>query len=228
MKFFPEDISTYGQEIDNLFYFIFLFVAIAFVISVFVLIYPLIANRAGKNKKASYITGEKRGHFAWITRALVLLALSDFVILFAEHKAWDTVENIPKMEDLRVGVTGRQWNWIFTYPGPDGKLNTSDDLVVDSLNSELHVPVHSNVVVELRAIDVLHSFFVPNARLKHDCIPGRMTTKWFNLTRTGRYDIVCAEICGTLHGNMRNFLRVESRADYDAYVKALAERSGKK
>lgn len=225
MKLFPENISTYGHEIDNLFWLILVFVAVAFVISAFVLIYPLFKYNSNKVKRAEYFTGESKKHFKWITIALVLLALSDFIIVFAEHDAWETIENAPEKADVHVGITGRQWNWIFTYPGKDGVLYTSDDVVVDDQNSELHVPVNKNIVFDLRSKDVLHSFFVINTRLKQDVIPGRTNTRWFNITKEGKYDIACAEICGILHSGMRNFLVVESQEKYDQYVQALYEKN---
>ena len=79
--------------------------------------------------------------------------------------------------------------------------------------------------MELRSRDVLHSFFVVNTRLKQDVIPGRMNTRWFNLTKEGKYDISCAEICGVLHAKMRNFLVVESQDKYEQYLKTLYEKN---
>lgn len=228
MKIFPENISTYGQEIDDLFWLILVFVTIAFVISLFALLYPLIKNRHQKVQRANYFTGEKRKHFRWITIALILLALSDFIILFAEHGTWEKIENIPPKSDVRICITGRQWNWIFTYPGPDGILYTSDDVVVDEQNSELHVPVNKNIVFDLKATDVVHSLFVINTRLKQDCIPGRTNTRWFNITKEGKYDISCAEICGVLHSRMRNFLVVESQEKYDQFLQSLYEKNAPK
>lgn len=225
MNIFPENVSTYGQEIDNLFWLVSVFVVIAFIISLFVLLYPLVKNNYKKVKRAEYFTGESKKHFRWITIALVLLALSDFVILLAEHHAWDEIENKPLQTDVHIAITGRQWNWIFSYPGPDGKLYTSDDVVVDEQNSELHIPINKNIVFDLRSTDVLHSFFVVNTRLKQDVIPGRMNTRWFNITKEGKYDISCAEICGVLHSKMRNFLVVESQEKYEQYLKSLYEKN---
>jgi len=67
----------------------------------------------------------------------------------------------------------KQFNWEMTYPGPDGKLGTKDDLMVEN---EMHVPVHKVVRIDLTSKDVIHSFFVPNLRLKQDAVPGRLTT----------------------------------------------------
>jgi cytochrome c oxidase subunit II len=224
MQIFPENVSTYGQEIDNLFWLVFAFAAIAFVISLFVLLYPLVNNHYKKVSRAQYITGEKKKHFRWILIALILLALSDFIILLVEHGTWEKIENVPAEKDVHIAITGRQWNWIFTYPGPDGKLYTADDVTIDEQNSELHVPVNKNIVIDLKARDVLHSFFVVNSRLKQDCIPGRTNSRWFNIIKEGRYDISCAEICGMLHSQMRNFLVVESQEKYEQYLKSIYEK----
>lgn len=218
LSIFPENVSTYGAEVDFLFWFILAFVLIAFVISLFVLIYPLYKFSASRNKTATHFTGEKKTHYKWIVTALVLLGASDFVILFAEHGTWDKIQSLPQQEDLRIGITGRQWNWIFTYPGPDGKLMTADDIVIDEQNSELHIPVNKNVVFELRSRDVVHSFYVPKTRIKQDVIPGRVTTAWFNITKEGRYELICAEICGIMHSSMRNFIVAESQESYEAYL----------
>lgn len=221
MKIFPENVSTYGHELDHLFWVILVFVAIAFVISAFVLLYPLFRYSSKNQPRAKYITGDSKKHFGWITAALVVLALSDFVILFSEHHAWNTIEDLPEQQDVHVLVTGRQWNWIFTYPGEDGKLYTEDDIMVDEINSELHVPVNKNIVFDLKSRDVLHSFFVVNSRLKQDVIPGRTNSRWINFTKEGKYDISCAEICGSMHSKMRNFIVVESQEKYEAYIKSL-------
>lgn len=218
---FPKSISTYGHEIDNLFWLITIIIGIAFFISLFILLYPIFNNRRGSVPRATYFTGEKKKHFRWVTIALVLLALSDFAILFAEHGTWAKMEENSIPADFHVAITGRQWNWIFTYPGKDGKLYTADDIMIDEQNSELHVPVNKNIVIDLKATDVLHSFFVAELRLKQDNIPGRTIRRWFNATVEGTYDMACAEICGVLHSQMRNFLVVESQEKFDSYMNDL-------
>ena|ERR1035438_8871926 len=228
MSIFPENISTYGQEIDNLFWLIFVFAFIAFVISLFVLIYPLFKYHYKKTGKAQYITGEKKNHFKWIVIALVVLACSDFAIMFAEHGTWAKIEQEPVTADLQIAVTGRQWNWIFTYPGKDGKLYTADDIMIDDQNSELHVPINKNIVFDLKSRDVVHSFFLKNVRLKQDAIPGRTMKRWFNCNKEGRYEIACSEICGMLHSQMRNWLVVDSQENFDKYMKTLYEKNSPK
>ncbi len=228
MNIFPENVTTYAGEIDNLFWLIFTFVAIAFVISVIALIYPMIRYSNKNSPKAEYITGEKKKHFKWITIALVLLAMSDFVILVVEHGTWDKIEMNPPTDGVRVGITGIQWNWVFTYPGPDGKINTSDDIVINEMESELHVPVNTNVIMELRSRDVIHNVFLPNARLKQDVLPGRTNIRWVNFTKEGKYELICSQICGVLHSKMRNFIVVDSKEKYDAFMKDLYEKHNPK
>lgn len=221
MSIFPENVSTYGQKIDDLFWLILVFVAIAFVASLFILIYPLIKYRHKNVQKAEYITGEKKKHMRWIVIALVLLLGSDFVILYVEHDTWGEIESPPPTADVHVGIIARQWNWIFVYPGPDGKLNTADDVVVDEMNSSLHVPVNKNIVFELRSQDVIHGFFLANTRLKQDALPGRTIIRWFNITKEGKYDISCTQICGILHSKMRNFVLAESEQKYKQFTDSL-------
>lgn len=218
---FPEGVSTLSSEIDNLFWLIFTFVMIAFVISLIALLYPLIKFSSQKNPTAKHIAGSGWGQMRWIVIPVVLLALSDFVILFVEYGTWaKTEKNIPQA-DVQIGVTGRQWNWIFLYPGPDNKLYTADDLTIDEQNSDLHIPVNKTIVFDLRARDVLHNFSIPNVRFKQDAIPGRTLIRWFKVTKTGKYEIQCAELCGILHSKMRNFLVVDSEEDYKKFTAEL-------
>ncbi len=220
-KLFPENISTYGGEIDHLFWVTLILTAIAFLISLFFLNFPLFKFRYKADRKGRYEKGTTWNQLKWIVTALVVLFISDMYILFAEHPTWHKMEEYLPEADLHIGITARQWNYIFTYPGPDNKLYTADDVIINEQNSSLHVPINKNIVFDLRATDVVHSFFVSNLRLKQDAIPGRTITRWFNATKEGTYDIVCAEICGVLHSMMRNYLVVESEEKYDAFVQEL-------
>jgi len=221
MKLFPENISTYGGEIDNLFWLITGITLFALIISVYLLLKPLFTNSYSKVKSALYITGNEKGRMRWIVYALIGLTVSDFVILMVEHGTWVKFEQEIPNPDFEVGIIGKQWNWIFVYPGPDKVLYTKDDVRIDQMNSELHLPVNKNIVVHLMATDVIHSFWVSNIRLKQDCIPGRTNKRWFNITKEGKYDLVCAEICGILHSKMRNFIVTESDEAFQKYLSVL-------
>lgn len=108
--------------------------------------------------------------------------------------------------DLEVNVAGMQYAWIFTYP---------DTGIVDG---ELHVPVNADVKLNISANDVIHSFWVPQFRLKQDAIPGKDTELRFVATKPGTYPVVCAELCGGYHGAMRTQVIVHTPSDFNQWL----------
>ncbi len=218
----PENISTYGGEVDSLFFTITLFVVLAFAISIAALIIPLFRYRYKEGRKSSRIRGIGMKQMRWVFAGMLVMALCDFYMLYAEHSTWVKMEEtLPEQEDFHVVITGRQWNWIFTYPGPDNKLYTADDVIVNRMNSSLHVPAGKNIIIDIKAIDVIHSVFFKNIRLKQDAIPGRTITRWFNVTKPGKYEIACAEICGVLHSKMRSYLVVQEEDEFNRFLSEL-------
>jgi cytochrome c oxidase subunit 2 len=113
---------------------------------------------------------------------------------------------IPPDNGEEIRVTARQWSWQFDYPR-DGIV--TDDLVV---------PVDTPIRLTMTATDVLHSFYVPEFRIKKDIVPGRYTVAWFEATEIGTYNILCAEYCGKDHSRMLGRVQVLSREDYDAWI----------
>jgi cytochrome c oxidase subunit 2 len=118
--------------------------------------------------------------------------------------------------DIVVQAAGKQFNWQFTYPGPDGRFGTEDDLQLDN---DLHVPVGKPVRLILTSKDVIHSFFLPNFRLKQDAMPGREIPVWFQASKAGEFEIPCAELCGFGHSGMKGTLYVHTPEDYQKWVK---------
>jgi len=208
---FPRNISTYGSEIDAMFWLIFYLTAIGFILSEAIIVYAIIRHRRREGRAAASFSGEKLSEFAWVLVPTGLVLLLDLGIDFAGSSAWGKVKGEVPPCEVQVQVTGKQFNWNVTYPGPDGIFGTADD---KTLENELHVPVHQKVALRLGAEDVLHSFFVPVLRLKQDCIPGRQIPAWFEATETGEYEIACAELCGYGHYTMRGFLFVHEKDDY--------------
>ena len=96
-----------------------------------------------------------------------------------------------------------------------------DDIVIE--NDDLHLPVGKPVKVLLRSIDVLHDFYVPEFRAKMDMIPGSVTYYWFTPTRTGTFEVLCAELCGVAHAQMRSKVIVEEEKDYHAWLGEAAD-----
>jgi cytochrome c oxidase subunit II len=116
-----------------------------------------------------------------------------------------------KAADVVVNVTGLQYAWLFNYPdreNPDSAITTG----------ELHVPLGKAVQLNIAAQDVIHSFWVPQFRLKQDALPGQPTELRFVATKIGTYPVVCAELCGSYHGSMRTQLVVETPEEYEAWL----------
>ncbi|MFM7845345.1 MAG: cytochrome c oxidase subunit II, partial [Planctomycetota bacterium] len=114
------------------------------------------------------------------------------------------------------------------YAGKDGKIGTPDD--IQGVN-DLHLPVNEDVVIQLKSMDVLHSFFLPHVRVKHDAVPGMKQFVWFKANKAGVFDIVCAELCGWGHYKMRGKMTLESRDQFDTWLAkqyADQERAGYK
>ena len=112
---------------------------------------------------------------------------------------------VPPQNTYEVLVTGQKWNWLFTYPN-------------GYIDANLHVPVDTPVKLTMTSEDVIHSFFVPDFRIKRDVIPGRYTRLWFTAIETGDYDILCTEYCGTNHWSMLSKLVVHERAEFDSWL----------
>jgi cytochrome c oxidase subunit 2 len=136
---------------------------------------------------------------------------------------------------VNVRVIARQFNWTFWYAGKDGRFGTADDFDDAVLKVPVSDPgpdgrwntdddIQSKVLLEMRSRDVIHSFFLPHMRLKQDVLPGMKTRAWFAATRTGTFEIACAELCGAQHYSMSASLEVVEHRDFLDY---LERRAGK-
>ncbi|MFQ5788627.1 MAG: cytochrome c oxidase subunit II, partial [Thermodesulfobacteriota bacterium] len=111
---------------------------------------------------------------------------------------------------------GRQYLWTYVYPGLDNTFDTNDDFI---LGDYLVVPKDIPTILTLTSGDVIHSFFVPQLRVKYDAIPGRETTVWFIANEVGDYTITCAELCGSEHYGMQSKLKVVEKDEYARFIK---------
>ena len=218
MRILTENVASYGSLIDALWILITITVGVCFLIAEAVLIYSAIRYRRKDGKKAAYIRGDTWRQAKWILIPVIIVALLDIYIDARTTPAWKLIKEHLPHADQRVGIMGVQFLWLFTYPGPDGSLGTDDDI---ALPADLHVPVDANIVFDLTSMDVLHSIWVPQLRLKQDAIPGRTIQGWFNATQTGTYEIACAELCGVSHGLMRGTLHVHTAEEYEQWVQSL-------
>jgi len=211
MRWLPENVSTFGDEIDSLFYIIYYLTGAAFILVTVLMIVFLIMYRHREGRKAVYTHGNTALELTWtIIPAVIFVALS-----FMSVTTWGKVKSQAPPSDFQVQVTAKQFNWEIVYPGPDGKLATEDDFKTDN---DLHVPVHKVVHVILKSTDVIHSFFLPHLRVKQDAVPGRDILVWFEATKPGKYELPCAELCGFGHSGMRGWLYVDSAEDYQKWA----------
>ncbi len=210
--YFPHDISTFGPSIDWIFLLIFWITMVTWVLVTVTLVVFLVKYRTRPGRKAEYIEGNSTLEITWTSITTVIL----ITLAFLSRSTWAYVKEQGPPGDFFYKVTAKQFNWEITYPGPDGKLGTKDDITVEN---EFHVPVNKVIRIGLESKDVIHSFFVPNMRLKQDAVPGRTIEVWFEVTEPGQYEIPCAELCGFGHSGMKGNLTVQSQEDYDKWLK---------
>jgi cytochrome c oxidase subunit 2 len=218
---FPDDISENGYVIDNLFDTIlyltgFIFVATG--LALFWFLWKYDAARATEPVKFTH--GSHTLEVVWS----ILPAATLLFIAIYQMNAWADAKLLrPKDENGQpkaplAEVTGRQFEWRVRYPGPDGLLDTEDD--IHTVN-ELHVPLGEEIVLQIKSMDVLHSFFLPNARVKQDVVPGMKQFVWFRPLKPGQFDIVCAELCGWGHYKMKGRMTVQSREQFDRWLEQM-------
>ena len=213
----PVQLSSFAKDIDGLIILIGWIVGVWFLIAEAVFFYLIFRYRHRDGRKGEYITGEEKHQKRWITIPHALVLVCDIFIIVGAVRVWyDIKQNLPPA-DSEVRIVAQQWAWSFVQPGPDGQLDTADDIkTVD----DLHVEVGKTYHYHLEARDVLHDFSVPVFRLKQDAIPGRVITGWFKAINTGVHDIQCAEICGIGHGLMGGRIHIESPEEHAAWMQA--------
>ena len=229
----PEDISEHGRLIDALYDFILYLTGAIFIGTGLTMFWFLWRYDGEKNcDPVKYSHGNHALEIIWsILPAVMLLFIAIYQMdAWADAKIRRPLESPgpDRIEGTQddvykaplVEVTGRQFEWRLRYPGQDGELGTRDDI---HLVNDLHVPVNEEIVLIITSQDVLHSFFLPNVRLKQDVVPGMKQYVWFKAKRTGTFDIVCAELCGWGHYKMKGRLTVESREDFDRWIKRKHE-----
>ena len=209
----PQNASTYGKEIDSMYELIYWITAVTFILVAVTMIAFLIKYRHREGRRATYSHGNTTLEIVWtIVPALILVALTAM-----SQPLWARIKYTTPQTDLTIQVLAKQFNWEITYAGPDGKFGTEDDKTFDN---EMHVPVNKPVVVLLRSKDVIHSFFVPQFRMKQDAVPGREIRQWFEATKPGKYELPCAELCGFGHSGMKGWVYVHTPEEYQQWAKA--------
>ena len=219
MDLFMQRASSFAGDIDRLVLLVTILVGGWFFLAEGMFFWLLFRFRAKAGVPSQYVTGKEKHLKKWITIPHNLIILCDVVIIAAAVKVWAHVkQSLPPADDT-VRIIGQQWVWTFQHSGPDGKLDTPDDVLI---TDELHVEVNKTYHFLLESKDVLHSFSVPVFRLKQDAIPGRTITGWFKPIKTGDHDVQCAEMCGIGHGIMMARLFIETPEQHAAWLQAHA------
>ncbi len=192
--------STYSGLVDNAFWFILGSSLIMLVGITLTLIYFLVKYRRSKNPNPAQIEDNRKLELLWTVLPTILV----MVMFYYGWAGFKVMRDTPD-DAMEIIVNARMWSWSFQYP--DG-----------SQSAELYVPTGQPISLKLRSADVIHSFFVPEFRLKEDCMPGRENHAWFETTRDGTFDIFCAEYCGDLHSQMLSKVVSLPPAEFDRWL----------
>ena len=218
LPWLPENVSTYGDRIDWIFYVILWITGIIFVLVQVTLLVFAVKYRHREGRRAHHIHGNWKVEAVWTAIPFLIVVMLGIVSV----GPWRDIRDPRRFptDALELAIAAKQFEWNVTYPGADGELGTGDDFV---RRNQLHFPAHRPVVVHLSAEDVIHSFFLPEFRVKQDAVPGMHIPVWFEATRAGEFTLGCAELCGTGHTRMRGSVTVyEGMEEFDAWQVAMA------
>lgn len=201
---FPKQVSTFAQDIDNLFYFIFYTSLALLAIVTFGMIYLAIKYRFKKNDEIRLTSSTD--HNSILESSFVIIPLILVSITFVWGiKSYLNMVTVPN-DAIEIKVTGQSWFWTFDYPEGGSTLN------------ELVVPSGVPIKIVLSSKDVIHSFYIPVMRAKMDVLPNRYNVMWFNAEQEGIYPIFCAEYCGTGHSQMNAQVVVMNPKQYNVWL----------
>lgn len=222
----PLDVSENGHHIDWLINITMVFLTILFIIMCVWMGIALFKHN--KDHTAEYDHGNSKHA---VRTALMISSVIFFVVdgnLWYESHTdvngifWNfsKVDADPNVE--RIEINARQWIWDARYAGPDKQFNTEDDPLV---TNEIRVPVSTPIYLQMASPDVIHSFYLPNLRIKQDAVPGMINRMWFQANVPGEYDIACAQHCGANHYKMKGTLIVLPKDEYATWAKTASDDS---
>ena len=232
---FPENISTDGALIDAQFTRTFVVVGLAFVAAQMALAYAVWRYSRASGARAAYLRGSSRLEAAWtIFTAIIFITLAIMGQRVWSHLQLTSAASLP-VEPVRINLVAQQFQFTFHYAGADGRFGgTAPEFYNDALGNyagldptdaagkddsqlpALVVPAGRDVELTMRSRDVIHNFFVPAMRIKQDIVPGLPIRLHFTAIRPGRYEIPCAELCGSGHYKMKSWMIVVPADEYAA------------
>jgi cytochrome c oxidase subunit 2 len=203
----PEQASTIAQGVDHLYFFL-TGVTLFFTALIFALIFyfAIRYRRHSDDERPPEITGSLPLEIAWIGIPSVICAVA-----FTWASSLYFRNSRPPTASTEIFVIGKQWMWHLQHPEGVREIN------------ELHVPVHEPIKLTMISQDVIHDFFIPAFRIKHDVLPGYYASIWFQATKTGKYHFFCAQYCGAQHSEMTGWVYVMTQADYQRWLSGLVQ-----
>jgi len=231
----PVEASAHAASIDQIIVLVHWLMLVMFAGWSIFFVYALVRFRRGAHPKASY--EGTSGTWARVAEIGVVAAQAILLVFFSIPTWSARVDAFPSERQATVvRVVAEQFIWDIHYAGPDGVfgrtrldlvrpenplgLDISDPAAKDDVwtQNQLNLPVGRPVIVYLSSKDVIHSFGLPQMRVKQDAIPGLEQRVWFTPTKTGEWEIACSQLCGLGHYRMRGFYTIQTQADFDAWL----------
>lgn len=221
----PSSYSAAGDTIDNLFdgiHYLSAFILLGTGLAIGFAMWKF-DHRRDPDSKAAYIHHNTKLEVCWtIVPACILVFLAFYQMKsWTENKMDRPTMQIDGQTALRpplLMVKAKQFGWEFHYAGADGEVETQDDVYIENL---MVVPSGVDVVIQLESRDVIHSFYVPELRLKQDIVPGMTQFAWFNSREEGDIEIFCTELCGWGHYKMKADLKIVSPSEFATWIDEL-------
>jgi len=224
----PRDVSVEGHRIDWLIKVTMGFVIVMFVIMCIWIVWACVKHDTKHKAEYDHGSSVSQVRFAAALSALIFFVVDGNLWVNSTYDVnyafWNFAEAEAKPNAVRIEVNAHQWAWDARYAGPDGKFNTKDDIV--TLN-DIKIPVNTPILIQLSGADVIHSFYLPNFRIKQDAMPGMINRMWFTAKDVGEFDIACAQHCGTNHYKMKGMLTVLPEGEYAKWA-AEASKHGER
>lgn len=221
----PENYSVQGETIDFLSNGVHLLSALILLGTGLFLAWMMWSYPGNRQGSATHIHHHRGLEIVW---TLIPAAILIFLSIYQYH-SWE--ENRLQRPQIEVNNTlidkpplvkiyAKRFGWEMYYAGPDNEIETADDIYLENL---LVVPSGEDIVLQLESYDVIHSFFVPKLRLKHDIVPGKKQFTWFRAKEEAEMTIYCAELCGWGHSMMEAEMRIVSRQEFDQWMKTQVD-----
>ena len=217
-NWFPTAASAEAGQVDQLFNVMLGIATVIFLIIEGGILGSIIffRHRKGDETDAAPDHGNTALEVTWTAVPAVIV----FILSILSYQLFAQMQT-PKNNELALGVKAQQFFWQFSYPYEpfsDLTKEQNDAAAANMVSNELHLPLNRPVVMDITSVDVLHSFYVPEFRMKQDAIPGKTTNARFTPTQLGDYNVVCTELCGANHAAMHAPVIVQNGSDYDAWV----------